>query len=45
MFVNVRYITKQFGNTVVIAYSEILPKIQIVSSGLEPSIYSKKKKE
>ena len=39
MFVNVRFMTKQIGNTVVKAYNEILPKMHIVSSGHEPSIY------
>ena len=42
MFVNVRSITKQIGNIVVKAYNAILPKMQIVSSGHEPSILHKR---
>ena len=38
MFVNVSSITKQIGNIVVKEFNGILPKMQIVSSGHEPSI-------
>ena len=40
MFVNVRSITKQIGTIAVQAYNGILPKMQIVSFGHEPSIYA-----
>ena len=40
MFVNVSSITKQVDNIVVEVYNGNLPRMQIVSSGYEPSIYS-----
>ena len=40
MFANMSSITKQIDNIVVKVYNGILPKIQIVSSGHEPSIYT-----
>ena len=39
MFVNVSSITKQSGNIVLQEFNEILPKMLIVSSGHELSIY------
>ena len=41
MFVNMSSITNQIGNIVVKVCNGILPKMQIVSSGHEPSIYSR----
>ena len=40
MFGNVSSITEQIGNIIVKKFNEILPKMQIVSSGYEPSIYT-----